>query len=110
MFTVIRALTQVLRIWWTKDRIRVARTEGKLFRISENDRLVIDDKLFVVLARCDSDSECPPQVVFTLAEDESDSNDIWYLAYTMQSDYVQLSHNRKNLEFRTDQVHVLQRI
>ena len=48
MLKVLRALTQLLQIWWTKDRIRVARSEGKQFRIGVGDRLLIDNLSFKV--------------------------------------------------------------
>ncbi len=86
MFRLLHALTQLLQIWWTKDRIRVARSEGKLFRIRVGDRLLIEDKIFHVLTRQESQSSAIVTVVYTLEEEQADSNQVCSLSCTMQSE------------------------
>lgn len=129
MAGILRALTQVLHIWWTKDRIRVARNEGKLFRIGVGDRLLIEDKIFCVVARHDSSSTEVAQVVYSLAEllaastteslaekqsdnqsdDQSEQNYAWSLRFTMHSDHASLCHSSRELEIECDRVLVLER-
>lgn len=136
MAGILRALTQVLHIWWTKDRIRVARSEGKLFRIDVGDRLLIEDRIFRVLARHDDSNEQVAQVVYSLAElpvgstteslgEQTHSqtrtqtrewscepfaqNCVWSLRFTMHSDHAGLCHESRELEIECDRVLVLER-
>jgi hypothetical protein len=120
MAGILRALTQVLHIWWTKDRIRVARNEGKLFRIGVGDRLLIEDKVFCVVARHDSSNAEVAQVVYSLveprteslaeehSEEHSDQNQAWSLRFTMHSDNASLCHSSREFEIESDRVHVLE--
>ncbi|MDX1926522.1 MAG: hypothetical protein SFV81_08390 [Pirellulaceae bacterium] len=118
MAGILRALTQVLHIWWTKDRIRVARNEGKLFRIDVGDRLLIEDKIFRVVARHDDSNEEFAQVFYSLAELLAEStteslaeeqNCAWSLRFTMHSDHASLCHQSRELEIECDRVLVLER-
>ena len=107
MLGMIRALTQVLQIWWNKDRIRVARSEGKLLRIGVGDCLLFDGKLFLVLSRRENDSLERPEVVYQLVEDGSDSADLFYLTYVIQTEQAKLCYAEKMIEFCIDQISVL---
>ena len=85
-----RTLTQVLQVWWTKDRIRVARSEGKLWRISVGDRLLVDNQLFQVLSRSESDSLAVPEVIYTLAKDDGGSAELWHLSSAKRTERAKL--------------------
>ena len=110
MLGILRALMQVLHIWWTKDRIRVARSEGKLFRVCAGDRLLIDDRLFHVVARHDSESTEMARVRYELAEELGESSESWSLDFTMQNDIARLCHSGRILEIDSERIVVLGRL
>lgn len=107
MSGLLCALTQLIRIWWTKDRIRVARSEGKLLRIQVGDRLLIEDKVLKVVARHDSDSAEGAHVVYSLVEEQGETDDAWVLSFTAQCQSASLSHCTETLEIGCNQVVVL---
>ncbi len=100
------ALTQLIKAWWTQDRIRVARGEGKLLRLAEGDRAIIDDRLFEITNRRESHSSVAI-VVYELREVQSDSPDEWQLTYTMQSPVAKLSRNRIAWQIACDKISLL---
>ncbi len=85
MRLAFRALTQWLITWWTKDRIRVPRGEGKLLRVFAGDRLIIRDTLLTVRDRCESHRSGVTEVTLTLTEFESTGGELWYLNYSKRS-------------------------
>jgi hypothetical protein len=108
MLGVIRALTQLLHVWWTKDRIRVACGEGKLFRIRVGNRLLIEDKIFQVIARNECESTEEPHIVYKLAEEHGDTSELWSLKCTMHNELASLSQHADRREILGDHVVVLQ--
>lgn len=108
MLAILRALTQLLKIWWTKDRIRVARSEGKLFRICVGDRLLLVEKLFVVTTRLESNSSFA-QVEYVLEEEQSELQDRWTLGFAMGDADATLNHNHDSRQIPCDQICVLGR-
>ena len=107
MFGMFRALTQLLQIWWAKDRIRVARSEGKLFRIRVGERLLIDDKIFHVISRREIETSVNAQVIYMLVEEQVDSEDAWSLTCTMQNESTQLNHKNESRFVCSYQIQVL---
>ena len=92
MWLVFRDAFSLLTSWWSKDRIRIPRAQGKLFRVLVGDRLIIRDSLLVVRARRNDVLDGAPQIMLTLSatvsvseaevDAESSDGDLWYLTYT----------------------------
>ncbi len=78
----LRAWTQLFMVWWTKDRIRVPRAEGKLFRVTQGDRLIIEERLLRVVSKSERDCDGVNHLVLTLEEEHSSSGELWYLSYS----------------------------
>ncbi len=78
------ALAQLLISWWSKDRIRVARDEGKLFRIVAGDRLIVRERLMMVLECRQVVRDGDAQIRFSLLEVGSSDDELWYLTYTIR--------------------------
>ncbi len=106
MLAMIGALTQLLQIWWTKDRIRVARSEGLLFRIRVGDRLLIDNKIFIVTHRVERHSSVA-EVEYRMEEFQANSELVWRLSFRMRSTTAILSRNCEAWEIQCNRVNVL---
>ena len=91
MWLVFRDAFCLLTSWWTKDRIRIPRAQGKLFRVLVGDRLIIRDSLLIVRARRNRVLDGVPQIMLTLSamesgregklQAESAEEVLWYLTY-----------------------------
>ena len=57
-----------IRNWWNADRIRVTPGHSRLFHLTVGSRVLVRDRLWVVLDRLETSCEDQPSVLFTLDE------------------------------------------
>lgn len=81
--TLLHALWCLVSSWWNVDRIRIPRSEGRLLRLAEGDRLLVQDELLVIRHR-QSGQQCDCiRVLYALSESTTDDHqaagDLWYL-------------------------------
>ena len=74
MFRLLCAWAQIVTCWWSNDRIRASRAEGRLLHTQVGDRFVIGDRLWWIQNRYEEQRDCNLEVVYTLVEVESQHN------------------------------------
>lgn len=80
---LLRALWCLVSSWWNVDRIRIPRSEGRLLRLAEGDRLLVQEELLVIRHRQSGQRRDRIQVRYALSESTTDDHqaagDLWYL-------------------------------
>lgn len=78
---LIYALMQFVSTWWKVDRIRIARSEGRLLQLQPGQRLLIGDRSFAVLSSHSCQADGIAHFFVSLEQLETDRTELWYLEH-----------------------------
>jgi hypothetical protein len=96
---LIRALVQFVSTWWGVDRIRIARSEGRLLRIQPGQQLLIGHQTFVVLGSHGHQENGIAHFCISLEELETDPTELWYLEHDVPCSKL-MTHDDEPWRFR----------
>ncbi len=81
LYQWLRALMQSISNWWMVDRIRIARSDGRLFQLKSGQRLLIGQEFFVVVQSQGKLVNDEAHFSISLKEFETDRTQLWYLEH-----------------------------